>query len=101
VAIVNQGRLVASGTVAELRERGRGGVDQVRVRVEGDGDGGWLSDVAGAELAEAGPRGLLVRLAPGAAPDAVLDAARAAGTVTHFSLERPSLAELFRAAVAA
>ena len=31
----------------------------------------------------------------------VLDAARAAGTVTHFSLERPSLTDLFRAAVSA
>jgi ABC-2 type transport system ATP-binding protein len=101
VAIVNHGRLVASGAVAELRERGRGGVERVRVRVEGDGDGGWLARVPGAELAEAGPRGLLVRLDRGAHPDAVLDAARAAGTVTHFSLERPSLADLFRAAVTA
>jgi ABC-2 type transport system ATP-binding protein len=101
VAIVNHGRLVASGPVAELRERGRDGVEQVRVRVEGDGDGRWLAGVPGAELAEAGPRGLLVRLPPGADPVAVLDAARAAGTVTHFSLERPTLAELFRAAVAA
>jgi ABC-2 type transport system ATP-binding protein len=100
VAIVNQGRLVASGSVAELRERGRGGAEQVRVRVDGDGDGRWLARVPGAELADAGPRGLLVRLPPGAHPDAVLDAARAVGTVTHFSLERPSLAELFRAAVA-
>jgi ABC-2 type transport system ATP-binding protein len=101
VAIVNRGRLVASGAVGELRERGRGGLEQVRIRVEGDGDGGWLAGVPGAELAEAGPRGLLVRLEPGARPDAVLDAARAAGTVTHFALERPSLADLFRAAVAA
>ena len=101
VAIVNRGRIVASGSVADLREQGRGDVEQVRVRVEGDGDGAWLASVAGAELAEAGPRGLLVRLAPGADPDAVLDAARAAGTVTHFSLERPTLTDLFRAAVAA
>jgi ABC-2 type transport system ATP-binding protein len=101
VAIVNRGRLVASGAVDELRERGRGGVEQIRVRVEGDGDGSWLARVPGAELAEDGPRGLLVRLEPGARPEAVLDAARAAGTVTHFSLERPSLTDLFRAAVAA
>jgi ABC-2 type transport system ATP-binding protein len=101
VAIVNRGRLVASGAVAELRDRGRGGVEQVRVRVEGDGDGRWLAGVPGAELADAGPRGLLVRLAPGARTDAVLDAARAAGTVTHFSLESPSLSDLFHAAVAA
>jgi ABC-2 type transport system ATP-binding protein len=101
VAIVNRGRLVASGAVAELREQGRDGVEQVRVQVAGDGDGGWLAGVPGAELAEAGPRGLLVRLAPGARPDAILDAARAAGTVTHFSLERPTLTDLFRAAVTA
>jgi ABC-2 type transport system ATP-binding protein len=101
VAIVNRGRLVASGAVDELRERGRGGAEQVRIRVEGDGDGSWLAGVPGAELTEDGPRGLLVRLAPGAHPDAVLDAARSAGTVTHFSLERPTLSDLFRAAVAA
>ena len=40
---------------------------------------------------------MLVRLRGGASPSAVLDAARAAGTVTHFSLERPTLADLFRA----
>jgi ABC-2 type transport system ATP-binding protein len=101
VAIVNRGRLVASGAVDELREQGRGGVEQVRVRVEGDGDGSWLARVPGAELTDHGPRGLLVRLEAGARPEAVLDAARAAGTVTHFSLERPSLTDLFRAAVAA
>jgi hypothetical protein len=31
----------------------------------------------------------------------VLDAARSAGTVTHFSVERPTLADLFRQVVAA
>ena len=35
----------------------------------------------------------------GADPDAVLDAARAAGRVTYFALERPTLTELFREAV--
>jgi hypothetical protein len=44
---------------------------------------------------------LLVRLNDDGRTDALLDAARAAGTVTHFSFVRPSLAELFRAAVAA
>jgi ABC-2 type transport system ATP-binding protein len=101
VAIVNRGRLVASGAVAELREQGRGGVEQVRVRVEGDGDGSWLAGVPGAEIADRGPRGLLVRLQQGESPEAVLDAARSAGAVTHFSLERPTLTDLFRAAVAA
>ena len=100
VAIINRGRLVASGAVQELRDRGRGGVQHVRVRVEGDGDGRWVAGVPGAELADAGSSGVLVRLDDGGSPDRVLDAARAAGTVTHFSLERPSLADLFREAVA-
>jgi ABC-2 type transport system ATP-binding protein len=101
VAIINRGRLVAAGAVEELRERGRAGAEQVRVRVEGDGDGAWVAGVPGAEVAEAGARGLLVRLSGPCGPEAVLDAARRAGTVTHFSLERPTLADLFRAAVAA
>ena len=100
VAIINRGRIVATGPVDDLRDRGRRG-EHVRVRVEGDGDGGWVGAVPGAEVAGNGPQGLLVRL-PGDSPtDGLLDAARAAGTVTHFSLERPSLTDLFRQAVAA
>ena len=41
------------------------------------------------------------RCATAPSPDAVLDAARAAGTVTHFSLVRPTLTDLFRRVVAA
>ena len=52
---------MATGPVDELRDRGRRG-EHVRVRVEGDGDGRWLAGVPGAELVEAGPRGVLVRL---------------------------------------
>jgi ABC-2 type transport system ATP-binding protein len=96
VAIVKDGRLVASGAVAELRERGARG-RHVRVQVDGDGDGAWLARVAGAEVLDRAPAGVLVS---GAEPEAVLDAARAAGRVTYFALERPTLAELFREAVA-
>ena len=42
-----------------------------------------------------------VELREGATPDDVLDAARASGTVTDFGLERPTLTDLFREAVAA
>ena len=44
---------------------------------------------------------VLVALRDGATPQDVLDAARRAGAVTHFSLERPTLTDLFRKAVAA
>ena len=55
----------------------------------------------GAEVVDRGPDGVLVALQDGAGPEAVLDAARATGTVTHFAVERPTLSELFRKAVAA
>jgi ABC-2 type transport system ATP-binding protein len=99
VAIIKDGRLVASGPVEELRDQA---TDRrhVRVAVEADGDG-WLAGTPGAEIVDHGPRGTLVALGDGATPDAVLDAARAAATVTYFSIERPTLTDLFREAVAA
>jgi ABC-2 type transport system ATP-binding protein len=100
VAIVKDGRLVASGPVEELRDRGARG-SQVRVAVSGAAGDGWLAAVPGAAVLDRGPRGTLVSLPDGVPPDAVLDAARAAGSVTHFSLERPTLTELFREAVGA
>jgi ABC-2 type transport system ATP-binding protein len=99
VAIIKDGRLVASGRVEELRERGAGG-HTVRVAVAGAGEQ-WLTGVHGAEVVDRGPSGVLVALRDGDGPDALLDAARSAGSVTHFALERPTLSELFRKAVAA
>jgi ABC-2 type transport system ATP-binding protein len=99
VAIVKDGRLVAAGRVDELRERGASG-QTVRVAVTGAGEE-WLAGVRGAEVVDHGPAGLLVALRDGDGPDALLDAARAAGSVTHFAHERPTLSDLFRQAVAA
>jgi ABC-2 type transport system ATP-binding protein len=99
VAIIKDGRLVASGPVEELRDRG---TDHRHVRVAVQAaDDSWVERVAGARVKDRGPRGTLVVLDGGASPEAVLDAARAAGSVTYFSLERPTLTDLFREAVAA
>jgi ABC-2 type transport system ATP-binding protein len=99
VAIIKDGRLVASGAVEELRDRGTDH-RHVRVAVQADDDG-WLARAPGAELVDRDPRGALVVLGDGVTPEAVLDAARAAGPVTYFSIERPTLTDLFREAVAA
>jgi ABC-2 type transport system ATP-binding protein len=99
VAIVKDGRLVASGKVDDLRSAGAAELT-VRVAVAGGGEE-WLAAVPGAEVVDRGPDGVLVALQDGAGPEAVLDAARATGTVTHFAVERPTLSELFRKAVAA
>ena len=69
----------------DLRDRGRRGEQRPACAFEGDGDGRWLTGIPGAELVEAGPRGVLVRLANGGDPERVLDAARAAGTVNASS----------------
>ena len=96
VAIIKDGRLVASGAVEELRDRG---ADHRRVRVEVAADDAWVPP--GAEVVSRDGRGIVLALLDPTTPDAVLDAARAAGSVTHFSLERPTLTDLFREAVAA
>jgi ABC-2 type transport system ATP-binding protein len=98
VAIIKDGRLVATGRVEDLRDEGAP-ERQVRVAVQA-ADDAWLDGLA-AEVVDRSPRGLLVALRDGATPEVVLDAARAAGTVTYFSLERPTLSDLFRRAVAA
>jgi ABC-2 type transport system ATP-binding protein len=99
VAIVKDGRLVASGGVEDLRERGAARRRLVRVELDA-APGAWDPAVPGARVVRPLARGALLELDAATDPDAVLDAARRAGGVTHFSLERPSLAELFREAVA-
>jgi ABC-2 type transport system ATP-binding protein len=97
VAIIKDGRLVAAGTVAELRARGSDGAWRVVVR---DAAADWAQRVAGARVISSDRRGVLVAL-DGNDEQALLDAARAAGRVCHFAREEPTLAELFRDVVAA
>jgi ABC-2 type transport system ATP-binding protein len=96
VAIIDHGRLVASGTVDELAEAG---ARRLTVRVEGERDGTWARSIPGVTVSEV--RGSEVRLVLDDATDsdAVLDAARAAGRVSQFLFERRTLSEVFREAV--
>jgi ABC-2 type transport system ATP-binding protein len=100
VSIVKDGRVVAAGEVEELRSRDQRRV--VRVELDGVAGSGWLAGMPGAEPIGGGDRrgrGLLVALADDADPQALLERARATGPVTHFSVVRPTLAELFREVV--
>jgi ABC-2 type transport system ATP-binding protein len=96
VAIIKDGRLVASGTVTELRERGGRGLWEVELAGASDG---WLGAVPGAEEVRRRDGALLVRLPEGIDDQALLDAARAAGRVRRFGPAAPTLSELFREAV--
>jgi len=94
VAIVDAGRLVASGTTEELRSR-RSGV-RLRVDVDGGGEGDWAESLAGVTVVAGDDGAVVVELADGVDDQAVLDAARRAGPVRAFAPVQPSLAELFR-----
>ncbi len=95
VAIIDAGRLVAAGTVEELRAHDRQRVYRVHV----EGEPGWVPDLAGVEVLSRDRDGLLLRLADATDDQAVLDAARRAGAVRHFGAVRPTLVELYREVV--
>jgi ABC-2 type transport system ATP-binding protein len=97
VVIIDGGRLVACGRVDELRT---GGPRLVRVDVQ-DAPADWMKSLPGTELLEGTDGTAVFRLEPTGDPQRILDAARRAGSVTHFAELRPSLAELFREVVSA
>ncbi|GDY30142.1 ABC transporter ATP-binding protein [Gandjariella thermophila] len=97
VGIVRSGRMVACGTVDELRA---GGSARLTVTAP-QAPPGWADGLPGVRvLGTEGPRTLL-ELADGADDQSVLRAALATGPVQEFSRHRPSLTELFRDAVTA
>jgi ABC-2 type transport system ATP-binding protein len=97
VAIVRAGRVVASGTVDELRARRAG--RRWRVDLDGAPDG-WLAAVPGATAVARDDGMVVVELAGDADEQALLDAARRAGRVRRFAPHEPTLADLFREVVA-
>jgi len=98
VAIVDCGRLVIEGRVEELASSGP---PRLQVRIAGDRVGGWAREaMSGVESVEVGPDGTVtLTLLPGADAQAILDAARRAGPLVHFSFARRRLSDVFREAV--
>ncbi len=96
VAIIDHGRLVASGTVDDLATRG---ARRLAVRVEGDRQGAWARVIPGVTVSEMDGGEVRLVLDDNTDSDVVLDAARSAGHVTKFVFERRRLSEVFREAV--
>ncbi len=97
VGILARGRMVASGTVAELREREAGRLLRV---VAPDAAPGWVTPLGGVRVVSERAGDTLLELDPGVDDQQVLGAALRTGRVTHFAWRQPSLVELFREAVA-
>jgi ABC-2 type transport system ATP-binding protein len=96
VGIINAGRMVASGTVEDLRaQEGR---RQLLVIVR-DADAGWAAAIPGVTVVSERRGELVLELADGTDDQQVLAAASRAGRVEHFSWRQPTLTELFREAV--
>jgi ABC-2 type transport system ATP-binding protein len=96
VAIIDHGRLVASGTVDDLATKG---ARRLAVRVEGDRQGAWARALPGVTVSEVQGGEVRLILDDSADSDVVLDAARAAGRVAEFAFQRRRLSEVFREAV--
>jgi ABC-2 type transport system ATP-binding protein len=93
VAIINEGRVVLSGRLDDVKNRSR----KRRLTIDVDGEP-WVPDMQGVEVVKGpGPSHCIVN---DDAPVAdLLASANAAGTVNRFVFEPPRLTDLFREAV--
>jgi ABC-2 type transport system ATP-binding protein len=98
VVLIDDGRIVAQGSIDELRERRQRRLYLVQVRRAVEG---WHESVPGVTLVRTTPDGLELELADDVDEQRVLDLARAAGDVERFGPVRSTLAELFREVVGA
>lgn len=96
VVLINKGRIVAAGRIADLRSRDHRRL--VRVEVLG-APPDWYATLPGVRVLDHFPDGAILELSDFLRERDVLDAARAAGDVRHFSVVQPSLTEIFREAV--
>jgi ABC-2 type transport system ATP-binding protein len=96
VVVINKGRIVAAGRIVDLRSRDHRRL--VRVEVLGALPD-WYATLPGVRVLDPLPDGAILELSDSLRERDVLDAARAAGDVRHFSVVQPSLTEIFREAV--
>jgi ABC-2 type transport system ATP-binding protein len=94
LAIVDQGRVIAAGTLAELKRTTR--ARTVRLGVEGEILPTWLTSIDGVAAVRPAAGFMELELRPGTEPRQVLASALARGaSVTHFEVAEPSLEAIF------
>ncbi len=95
VVIVEAGKVIADGTLEELRRR-----LPAQLRVKAGSSPDWARSLPGAELVSADEDGALLVVQPGTDTQAILHAAQASGPVEHFGFETAGLIDLYRSMVA-
>ncbi|MBS7547818.1 ABC transporter ATP-binding protein [Dietzia massiliensis] len=91
LVVLARGRVVSTGTVSELRSRGR-----VLHRLVVGGDAGWVRSLPGVHVVDVdGPTALLELEGPGST-DLVLREAMARGSVSELARVVPSLSDIYR-----
>jgi ABC-2 type transport system ATP-binding protein len=95
VGIIDRGRMVACGTVAELRA---GGQERRWIDVPG-ASADWEAALPGVRLVQADGTRRLFELDPGVDDQALLRAALKTGPVREFERVEPTLGEIFRTAI--
>jgi ABC-2 type transport system ATP-binding protein len=94
LAIVDRGRVVAAGTLAELKRSSR--AQTVRLGVEGETLPAWMTRLPGVRAARPGAGFAELELAGDTDPSSVVAAAVARGArVTRFEVAEPSLEAIF------
>lgn len=96
VTIIDHGRLLVTGTVDDLNTSG---AQRLVVRVDGDRDAEWARRLDGVTVSEVDAGAARLVLDAQTDTDRVLDAARAAGRVREFVVQRRRLSEVFREAL--
>lgn len=97
IVVLSAGRVVAQGTVADLRRRGRTLHRLVVAGHDGaSGDAGWVRDLPGVAVVDVDGPVAVLELVAADASDRVLREALRRGSVRELSTLVPSLSEIYR-----
>ena len=91
LVILSQGRVAATGTVDELRDRGR-----ILHRLILTGDAGWLRDFSGVFATDVSGQQAILEIESPAAEQDMLREAMARGGIREYARIRPSLSDIYK-----
>ncbi|HJC29941.1 MAG TPA: ATP-binding cassette domain-containing protein [Candidatus Dietzia intestinipullorum] len=91
LVVLSSGRVVAEGTVEDLRRRGR-----VLHRLVVGGDAGWIRDMPGVHVVDVDGPTALLDISDSAGTDVVLREAMARGSVRELAEVVPTLSDIYR-----